>query len=154
MAQVAIAMSIVRPMRPAKPNTTPDRTWFCKKAVGVGSAPSVALGLTDVAAAVEVTVCPATVVTITAGGKVEVVETDIEVLEEGEEDEEEEETLEGVDVDEEVVEEELEVEREEDVVDGELDVVLSVDWVVVVGGKLGNKSVIMPNCLSWSNGKF
>ena len=63
----------------------------------MGSAPSVALELADVAAAVEVMVCPATVVTITGGGNFEVVETGIEE-EEKEEDEEEEETLEEVDV--------------------------------------------------------
>jgi hypothetical protein len=33
-----IAMSNIRLTRPTKPKTTPDRTWFCRKAVGVGVA--------------------------------------------------------------------------------------------------------------------
>ena len=29
-------MSNVTPTKPTKPKTTPDRAWFCRKAVGVG----------------------------------------------------------------------------------------------------------------------
>jgi len=36
MRKVAIAMSNIRPTRPTKPKTTPDRTWFCRKDVGIG----------------------------------------------------------------------------------------------------------------------
>jgi len=60
MTQAAMAMISMRPTRPAKPKTTPDRALFCRKAVGVGEGLGLIVGvcLPD---DVKVIVCPATV---------------------------------------------------------------------------------------------
>ena len=68
-------MSNIRPTRPTKPKTTPDRTWFCRKAVGVGVAEAEWLVMI---VDVWVRVCCATDVTTAGGEDSEVVEVEVD----------------------------------------------------------------------------
>jgi hypothetical protein len=142
MIQVAITMRNMRPTRPTKPKTRPDRTLFSRKPFGEGGLLEL---IADVCApwdAVKVMVCPAVVVT-TRGGEGSV-GVDIE-------DEDEDEEVVELDVDEEVVEV-VEVEWEDDV-DDVLDV-LPVDLAFVdVDVGVGKRSERKSSCLSWSNFK-
>lgn len=73
-----MAMSNIRPTRPTIPKTTPDRTRFCRKPVGVGVVVEKLVMTVDV----WVRVCSGTDVTTAGGeGAVEVVEVLVEVVE-------------------------------------------------------------------------